>query len=49
MYIAYSAKGTFCTEHPYQRAIGKLRVNKGGKYKLFFGQKSCIFELALMH
>ena len=34
MYIVYSAKGTFYTKHPYQRTIGKLRFNKGGKYKL---------------
>ena len=38
MYIVYSTKGTFCTKHPYQRTIGKLRFNKGGKYKFFFGQ-----------
>ena len=36
MHIVYSAKGTFCTKHPYQRTVGKLRFNKGGKYKLFW-------------
>ena len=35
MYVVYSAKGTFCTKHPYQRTIGKLRFNKRGKYKIF--------------
>ena len=36
MYVGSSAKGTFCTKHPYQRTVGKLRFNKGGKYKLFW-------------
>ena len=35
VYIVYSAKGTFCTKHPYQRTVGKLQFNEGGKLKLF--------------
>ena len=49
MYIAYSVNGIFCTKRPYKRTVGKLLFNKEGKYKRFFGQQSCIFELALMH
>ena len=26
----------FCTNYPHQRTVGKLRFNKGGKYKLNF-------------
>ena len=36
MHVGSSEKGTFCTKHPYQRTVGKLRFNKGGKYKLFW-------------
>ena len=36
MYVSYSAKGTFCTKHPCQWTVGKLRFNKGGKYKFFW-------------
>ena len=35
MCIVYSAKGIFCTKNSYERTVGKLRFNKGGKYKLF--------------
>ena len=35
MYIIYSAKGTFCTKHPYQGKVVKLQLNKEGKFKLF--------------
>ena len=35
MYIVYSAKGTFCSKHQYQQAVGKLRYNNGEKYELF--------------
>ena len=35
MYIAYSTKEMFCTKHPYQQTVGKLRFNIGKDNKLF--------------